>query len=73
MRYVKDMTGKTFGNLTVIELTHRTDGKGRAFWKCKCEICKRLIEVRGDNLRRGISTKCSYCTIHGGRNSREII
>ena len=45
--YVKDMTGKVFGELVVIGMTHRKDAKGRAFWKFKCRICGRMIEVRG--------------------------
>lgn len=69
---VKDMTGKVFGELVVIGMTNRTDAKGRAFWKCKCSTCERTIEVRGDNLRLGNSTKCSYCR-GNGRNSREIV
>ena len=70
--YVKDMTGKTFGELIVIGMANRTDAKKRAFWKCKCHMCERIIEVRGDNLRRGNSTKCSYCATNG-RGSREAV
>ena len=72
--YIKDMTGKVFGERVVIGMTHRKDAKGRAYWECKCQICGRTIEVRGDNLRIGNSKKCSYCAFNGGgRYSREII
>lgn len=71
--YVKNISGERFGELLVIERTGRTDLKRRAYWKCKCLICGRFIEVRGDNLRRGASTKCCKCHNGSGRGSREII
>lgn len=59
MRY-KDMIGKKFGHLKVIGRSKRMDAKQRAFWVCRCD-CEMLIEVRGDNLRRGITVACSLC------------
>ena len=72
MSAVKDISGQTFGKLIVIERTNRTDPKQRAYWKCKC-LCGNIIDVRGDNLRRGGSTKCTKCKDRGGRASREIV
>lgn len=55
---LKDLTGLTFGNLTVIE---RTKNRGeRVSWLCRCN-CGRIIEVRGGNLVSGNSTSCGYC------------
>lgn len=49
-----DLTGQTFGRLTVIEKGH----KGREwYWKCRCE-CGNEKEVMGSTLRRG---KCKSC------------
>lgn len=73
MSVVKDISGQMFGNFLVIEQTGRVNAKQQKFWKCKCLICGKYYEVRGDNLRRGISTKCSVC--YGGRGwgSREVV
>ena len=72
MSVVKDISGQRFGSLLVIERTKTTDKKQRAFWKCKC-LCGKTIDVRGDRLRLGTSTKCSFCRNGMGRASREIV
>jgi hypothetical protein len=54
-----DLTGLTFGNLTVLSLS-RIIHQGRAsriFWNCRC-ICGNTKEVRGDHLRSGATTSC---------------
>lgn len=73
MCVVKDLEGQIFGNFLVIEPTKRTNAKRQKFWKCKCLICGKYYEIRGDNLRRGISTKCCNCNGGAGRGSREIV
>ena len=73
MSFVKDLTGQTFGNFLVIEMTNRRNKKGQKFWKCKCLICAKVYEVRGDNLRLGNSSKCCGCNKGAGRGSREIV
>ena len=72
MATLKDLTGQTFGTLIVIERTGRINVKRQAFWKCKCG-CGRIIEVRGDNLRAGKSTKCCVCNRNAGWGSRELL
>lgn len=67
-----DMIGKTIGDFTVIERTGRKDKKRRAFWRCKCNICKREFEIRGDNLRLSGERKCVICNGGGGKY-REIV
>lgn len=60
----KDMKNQRFGHLTVICRSKHKDAKGRLFWICKCD-CGRYLIVRGDNLRRSISTQCSECNGFG--------
>lgn len=70
MRKYKNVSGKTFGNLTVITMSNYIDKKRRKFWICRCK-CGKLIRVRGDHLRLGHSTQCSVCG-GGGKPSHEV-
>ena len=56
MGRVNDLTGRTFGRLTVLERAENTK-RGTARWKCKCE-CGSIITIRGDALSRGITVSC---------------
>lgn len=54
-RALVDMTGETFGRLTV---QHRANGVGKKpTWVCLC-TCGRTTTVRGDNLRGGYQFSC---------------
>ena len=56
MGQLMDLTGKTFGRLTVKErVKSRTNGIPE--WLCLCE-CGKEIVVTGSNLRRGHTTSC---------------
>ena len=57
---MKSMKGMAIGDWIVIDFSH-LDKKGRAYWKCECQICKNVYAVRGDNLRRGNSSRCLFC------------
>ena len=54
-----DITGQTFGYLTVIGRAEKPQGiKSRnAYWKCKCKCGKETI-VMGTNLRSGNTKSC---------------
>ena len=54
-RRMKDLSGKRFGRLTVIEPIRYPNGK--IYWKCKCD-CGKEIEVYGGELRSGGSKSC---------------
>ena len=69
----KDLTGKVFGSFLAIEPTNRINKKQQKFWKCKCLICGKYYEVRGDNLRLGGATKWSRCQKNKGWVSNEIV
>lgn len=52
-----DLTGQTFGHLTVIE---PDKSRGRLYWKCECS-CGRKLDVRHDALRRDDGTRSCGC------------
>lgn len=52
----KDLLGKRFGLLVVIE-KGKIDINGHRYWKCQCD-CGNIKEVNGDNLRRGLTQSC---------------
>lgn len=67
---VKDETGNTYGNWTVLEFSHTANNKGRnAYWKCKC-VCGTITNVMASSLRTGISTQCKSC--HGRQQQRTL-
>lgn len=52
----KDLTGKTFGNLTALRLYPVSDGHGRS-WVCRC-ACGQEIAVRASYLTTGHTKSC---------------
>lgn len=65
----KDLVGKKFGKLTVIEdSTKRTVGQ-QVIWICKCD-CGNILEVQSGNLTSG-NTKSCGCTKRS--NGEDII
>ena len=64
-----DLTGKTFGNLTVIERDWEYQKKNnyeKPYWKCQCS-CGNMHEVTTNLLRTGKTTSCG-CR-KGGREN----
>lgn len=55
----KDLTGKTFGMLTVIELAERSNS-GEIRWKCRCQ-CGNFTIVQRGNLQSNIHKCCKQC------------
>ena len=71
---VKDLTGKRFGRLVVIELAGKS-ANGKYQWKCKCD-CGNYIIVKGNSLTTGHTKSCGCLeketkrvvnTVHGLR------
>lgn len=52
----EDLTGKTFGRLTVIERAENSKSK-KVRWLCKCECGNEKIII-GDNLKKGKTFSC---------------
>ena len=71
--HFKDLTGQTFGRLTVLERAENTKS-GSARWFCRCSCDKEKI-VAGSHLMSGKTTSCGCynaekITVHGLRHSR---
>src|SRR5690348_8531322 len=68
---MKDLTGKTFGTLTVLklfEVKRYKSGKNqqtKAYWSCECECGKTKI-IRGEHLTSGRTISCGD-NVHIGR------
>ena len=56
MSKIIDMTGKTFGRLTVIDRTINSNA-GKGMWNCRC-ICGKIKSVNGSHLRGGKIISC---------------
>ena len=55
-----DLTGKVFGNLTVIERDWKYQEKNnykKPYWKCQC-FCGKIVSVLGKSLREGKTISC---------------
>ncbi len=56
---IKDITGQTFGKLTVLEFAGIHPTLKKTMWRCQCSCPnKTIITAIGNNLRRGISKSC---------------
>lgn len=58
MRQVLDLTGKTFGSLTVTALSPDRTSDGMVVWFCNCACGTKNRPVRATNLRSGRSKTC---------------
>jgi hypothetical protein len=71
-----DMSGKTFGRLTVVKRSQRmkdNSGTTRDYWHCICSCGnKEMVEIQGKHLRSGTTESCG-CIVkkHGMRDSIE--
>lgn len=63
-----DLTGQTFGDLTVLEQAGRYQSGGGqgVIWRCKC-VCGGEIETRATHLRSGTTVSCG-CAMRGIKN-----
>lgn len=80
MTKLKDLTGKTFGRLTVISHSHfiSTNTGTRHYWNCECS-CGNSLKVRGYALKTTKSCGClqrdtvrALMTVHGDCTGYEI-
>lgn len=79
----KDLTGQRFGSLMVLEFDEEKYNKDklnqvskiRLHWKCQCDLCGRIVSVRGENLVSGNTRGCG-CDAHNktaNKNRKENI
>lgn len=69
--YNEDLTGKQFGDLKVLALSRKANG--RKYYNCRCIKCGDIIEdIRSDDIKTyGKSSKCSCIKIKG-KNKPDI-
>lgn len=72
MSKVVDMTGQTFGRLTVIERAQRPayNVDQCAWWRCRCE-CGTLCDVSAKSLRMGWTRSCGCIRSERMRNMQK--
>lgn len=68
-----DMTGITYGRLTVLGYAGKRSAEPRTYWYCRCD-CGTVKVICGHNLKQGTSRSCGClqrelvskrCTLHG--------
>lgn len=59
----KDLVGKRFGKLTVLEMIEERNKYGRIQWKCKCD-CGNEVIVLGNSLVIGHTLSCGCMSSH---------
>lgn len=53
---IKDLTGKTFGKLTVLSVANQARSKAY-YWLCSCE-CGNRKNIRSNHLTSGLTSSC---------------
>lgn len=53
---MKYITGKAFGNLEVLQFDCKK--KGHDYYLCKCNLCGKILSLRGSNLTYGLQISC---------------
>lgn len=66
----KDLTGKTFGHLTVIGMSDKTDKSRAIYWNCQCD-CGNKTVVRGSNLTALSTTSCGH--MQGQKKNQDML
>lgn len=56
-KHFEDLTGQTFGDLTVVEKTDKKASNGCVIWNCQCK-CGNFREVASNKLKRGDVISC---------------
>jgi hypothetical protein len=54
---LKDITGRVFGNFTVLSFAGVKGTKNKSYWMCRC-ICGNEVEVSKDSIRSGHKKSC---------------
>lgn len=59
MSRAMNLVGNVYGDLTVLEFSHRTENNGMAFYKCSCTCGNTDYVVAHGRLRSGSQTRCN--------------
>ncbi|MCQ2543382.1 MAG: hypothetical protein MJ126_04400 [Lachnospiraceae bacterium] len=69
-----DLTGKVFGELTVVKLVDAPEtakDKNSKYWECKCS-CGNTTIVKTSNLNNGHCTRCWICARYKSNESKRV-
>lgn len=62
-RKFEDLTGNTYGDVTVIGVVSTSGGAGQhKKWICRCNICNRTFTAESGHLKKFETTKCRSCS-----------
>ena len=61
-RTLEDLTGRAFGDWTVVGRAPNSATVNETIWSCRCS-CGSTADVPKSNLTRGRSTRCVECRI----------
>lgn len=67
----KDLTGKVFGRLTVVSLSHIDTNQRLSMWLCQCE-CGNTRVVRGTSLTSKHTISCGCLKIETSRETKNF-
>lgn len=62
-RYKVDLTGQSFGKLTVLAATDMRSSQGNQIWKCQCE-CGNIAYISTNHLQTGNTKSCGCLQGH---------
>ena len=65
-----DLIGQTFGMLTVIDLSEKTDAAGARMWKCRCK-CGNITYTSSNKLISGKKKSCGCANPYAPKNRPE--
>ncbi|MCD7776256.1 MAG: hypothetical protein LUH54_02665 [Firmicutes bacterium] len=60
---IRNLTGRTFGELTVLNITDKRDEYGGVVWHCRCS-CGNECDVSSRRLVNGKALSCGECAGH---------
>lgn len=66
-----DLSGKQFGQWTVLYRDYDGTKPGATKWFCKCS-CGKISSVSSQSLRNGDSTKCNDCRMNNTKNRNKV-
>lgn len=68
---IKDIKGKRFGRLVVIEKSEHRSPQGNVMWTCQCD-CGEIVTIRSTSLISGNTKSCGKCC-HVSHGEQKII
>lgn len=71
-KFIKDLTGKTFGKLTVIKLLEERTANGGTKWLCQCE-CGNIKEATSKALQSGDTMSCGCIVSKGEYKIKKLL